>query len=349
MSDQHESGFAKPPLSDEGDRIGPLLRLAGPRETVPADRRHRVRAAVHAEWRQQTRIRSRRLTVGWSLGALAAAALVLIGVRVSVRDDTAGPIAPQEIATIESLNGPAQRVASGDTPVGGRFFQIGDRIRVGDGVDTMNGGLAALRLSSGASVRLDRGTRLRLLSGTALALEAGAIYVDSANVPGAPSLEVRTALGVARDIGTRFEVRFNGAALRVRVRDGLVRVNHSRQSHDASPGEELTLDGDGNMVRRPVPVFGAEWAWTFPLARPFDLEGRSLRDFLDWITGENGWQLRFADSAIEQNARTTILHGSILGLTPAEALAAVLPTSGVEHRLESGVLLVQLIAGGAKD
>lgn len=349
MSDQHESGFAKPPLSNEGDQIGPLLRLAGPRETVPVDRRHRVRAAVHAQWRQQTRTRSRRLTVGWSLGAVAAAALVLIGLRLSVRDDAAGPIPQQALATVEALNGPAQLVDGDDMAGDLRLFQIGDRIRVGDGVDTTNGSLAALRLAGGASVRLDRSTRLRLLSETVLVLAAGAIYVDSGTAPGAPTIEVRTALGVARDIGTRFEVRLNGSALRVRVRDGLVRLSHSRQSHDARPGEELTLDGDGSIVRRPVAVFGADWAWTFALARPFDLEGRSLRDFLDWIADENGWQLRFANSAVEQKSRTTILHGSILGLTPAEALAAVLPTSGVEHSLESGVLLVQPIAGGAKD
>ena len=55
-----------------------------------------------------------------------------------------------------------------------------------------------------------------------------------------------------------------------------------------------------------------------------------MRDFLDWIAGENGWQLRFADSAVEQKSQTTILHGSIKGLTPEEALAAVLPTSGVD-------------------
>jgi ferric-dicitrate binding protein FerR (iron transport regulator) len=152
-----------------------------------------------------------------------------------------------------------------------------------------------------------------------------------------------------RDIGTRFEVRFNGSALRVRVRDGVVRLSQTRQSHDAQPGDELTLDGSGAIVRRTVPVHGADWAWAMALARPFDLEGRSLRDFLDWIAGENGWQLRFADAAVDKKSLTTILHGSIQGLTPDEALAAVLPTSGVEHRLENGVLLIKLGAGGTKE
>ena len=81
---------------------------------------------------------------------------------------------------------------------------------------------------------------------------------------------------------------------------------------------------------------------------PVDLDGRSLREFLDWIAGENGWQLRFADAAVESQAQTT-MHGSIEGLTPEEAFAAVLPTAGVEHRLENGVLLIRLAAGGTKN
>jgi hypothetical protein len=356
MSDQYTSESPEALLSADGDRIGPLLRLAGPREAVPADRMRRVKAAVHAEWRQQTRARSRRTTVGWSVGALAAAALVLLSVRVAVRD--AAPVAspPQALATVDAVSGAVRLVPSSERGAGGpTLFQVGDHIRVGDGVDTTSGGVAALRLAGGASVRIDRGTRVRVLSGATLVLDEGAIYVDSgagqdALPRDAPSLEVRTAVGLVRDIGTQFEVRLlSGSALRVRVRDGLVRLSQSRRTHDATPGDELTLDGNGSVIRRTVPVYGADWAWAAALARPFELEGQSLRDFLDWIVGENGWQLRFADAAVEQTSLTTVLHGSIQGLTPEEALAAVLPTVGVEHRLENGVLLIRLSAGGTKN
>ena len=355
MSDPHESGLAKPSRA-EADQIGSLLRLAGPREAVPEERMHRVKAAVYAEWRQQPRARSPRVTIAWSMAALAAAALILLGVRLVFRADGTAPIARPELATIEALTGVVHLLAppepaggGGDQPSGLSSFRIGDRVRAGDAVDTTGGGLAGLRLADGASVRVDRGTRVRLVSDTILILISGAVYVDSGNEPGARALEVRTPWGIARDIGTRFEVRINGSALRVRVRDGLVRLSQDRQSHDAKPGEELTLNANGSVVRRSVPVFGAEWAWAFALARPFDLEGRSLRDFLDWITSENGWRLRFADSAVEQKSLTTILHGSILGLTANEALSAVLSTSGVEHSLEDGVLLIQPSATGAKD
>jgi hypothetical protein len=135
----------------------------------------------------------------------------------------------------------------------------------------------------------------------------------------------------------------------VRVRDGLVQLARGERTHDAKPGDELTLDEKGGVVRRTVPAYGADWDWAVALARPFELEGQPLTRFLNWICEENGWRLRFADPAVERAAAATILHGSIEGLTPAEALTAVLPTSGVEHRVENGVLTVRLSADETKN
>ncbi len=346
MSDDHAPTSTTHAREQGGDPIESLLRLAGPREAVPADRMRRVRTAVHAEWRKQTRARSRRTATWWTLGAVAAAALVVVGVRLTVRGDRAVPTSLQVLATLEATNGAVRLVAGSERAATGPILlQVGDAIRAGDGVDTTSGGVAALRLPGGASVRVDRGARLRMVSERVLVLDEGAIYVDADARAATDGLEVRTALGVARDVGTRFEVRLTGGALRVRVRDGLVRVSQSRQSYEAKPGDELTVSGDGSVARRTVPVFGTDWAWAATLAPAFELEGRSLREFLDWITNENGWQLRFADPAVEQKSLTTTLHGSIRGLTPEEALAAVLPTVGVEHQLADGVLLVALSTG----
>ncbi|MBF8299667.1 MAG: hypothetical protein HW394_37, partial [Acidobacteria bacterium] len=283
--------------------------------------------------------------IGWSLGALATAALVLVGVRLAVQDDRTAEGPRSTVATFEVLSGTVRLVPASEPGVAEpRPLQVGDSLRAGSGVDTTAGGRAALRLADEVSVRVDSGTRLRLESQATVVLEEGAIYVDSGSRRGASALEVRTRLGVARDIGTRFEVRLGGSGLRVRVRDGLVQLTQNRQSHDAKPGEELTLGDNGSAERRTVPVYGSDWDWTSALARPFELEGRTLREFLDWISGENGWQLRFADSAVEQKSAEAILHGSIQGLTPYEALSAVLPTSGVEHQLDNGVLRIWLSA-----
>ena len=59
------------------------------------------------------------------------------------------------------------------------------------------------------------------------------------------------------------------------------------------------------------------------------IEGATLESFLNWASGELGLTWRFADRAAERYGRTVVLHGSIEGLTPKEALEAVLPTCGM--------------------
>ena len=224
----------------------------------------------------------------------------------------------------------------------GAFLKAGDRVAVGPNRLLLDVGTATLRLPGGAAVRVNSGSSLQLTATDVVVLDRGAVYIDSG---GKTSLEVRTRFGVVRDIGTRFEVRLTATALRVRVRDGAVQVRHNRQRHDGHPGDEIMLDASGALTRHTIPVNGPDWAWTTGAITPFELEGRSLHEFLYWIADENGWQLQFADAAVEDKARTTTLHGSIQGLTPEQALAAVLPTSGVEHQLAAGVLSIRLVAG----
>jgi ferric-dicitrate binding protein FerR (iron transport regulator) len=329
---------------DDDAAVESLLRLSGAREPVPADRMQRLRAAAHADWRQRVRGRRRQRVVAWSVGGLAAAAALVLAVRQTT-DVGQGTDAAPIFATVEALSGGARLATS----AGGNEtvpMQVGDHVPAGHEAFTTGAGAATLHLAGGALLRMDGGTVLRLAAADAVVLTKGAVYIESG---GEASLEVRTDIGVVRDIGTKFEVRLTPAGLRVRVREGAVQVRRDRQQHDAHTGDEITLDASGSAIRRTIRVDDdADWTWATGARSPFEIEGRSLREFLDWIAEENGWQLLYADSAVEDKARTTTLHGSIQGLTAEQALAAVLPTSGLEHRLERGVLSIQR-GGGAKD
>ncbi len=341
MSDQKRGPTIGQPGAQDDGAVESLLRLAGPREPVPADRMQRLKAGAHAEWRRQVTTRRRRHVVRWSLGGLATAAALMLALRATTG---LGPVAPAavEFVVVESLGSNARLATDADSRRGA-FLKVGDRLAVGPNRLSLDGGTATLRLPGGAAVWVDRGSALRVTAVDVVVLDGGAVYIDSG---GTTSLEIRTPLGVVRDVGTQFEVRLTAAALRVRVRDGAVLVRRDQQQHDVRPGDEILLDASGAATRRTVPVDGQDWAWTTGAAAPFELEGRSLREFLDWIAGENGWRLEFADAAVEDKARTTTLHGSIQGLTPEQALAAVLPTSGVEHRLDGSVLSIRLGVGG---
>jgi hypothetical protein len=76
------------------------------------------------------------------------------------------------------------------------------------------------------------------------------------------------------------------------------------------------------------------------LAPAFEIEGRRLHELLVWAAREAGWELQYADAESRRRAESAQLHGSIRGLRVDEAVIAVIPTTGLTHRLGEGVLRV---------
>ena len=76
------------------------------------------------------------------------------------------------------------------------------------------------------------------------------------------------------------------------------------------------------------------------LAPTFEIDGRPPHDFLAWAAREAGWELRYADAESRRRAEAAELHGSIRGLRPDEAVVSVLPSTGLPHRLQDGVLWI---------
>lgn len=308
----------------DDDTTTRLLRMAGPRPGVGAARAEEIRRAVHVEWQAATagRVVRRRTIVASAL--LAVAAVLALVFRLTTTPSSLGLPGGPTIATVERVDG-MLALAPGAGLHAGRWIETGGTSR------------AALRLASGASVRLDTATRARLLSSTVVELTAGAIYLDT----GASSagLEVRTPLGTAHDIGTQFEVRLREASLQVRVRSGLVELQHGGGLTPAAAGTAVTLTG-GVATVIPAAPHGAVWEWAAALAPAFEIEGRPLAAFLDHLAREQGWTLRYADAALSRTASTIVLHGSVNGLPPREALAVVLATSGLAHRFQDGDLFV---------
>ena len=150
-------------------------------------------------------------------------------------------------------------------------FTAGAAVMSGTTVTTAAGTLA-MTLTSGVQLRLDASTTVRVDSATDVSLERGAVYVDSAGSPptqpGASPIRIHTPAGLVRDLGTRFEVRLAGAGIRIRVRDGQVRVTGAnRVDARAGAGEELfsTPDGSRSTAAR-LPPPGARGRG--PNARP---------------------------------------------------------------------------------
>lgn len=341
MSDQHRRGT--PSAGPDDDQLAELLRIAGPRVEAPLDRSARVRQSVHQHWRAHTRRRARRRWIGVSLTLLSTAALVALVIRGGLPWATTDPVpaAAAIVATVERMDGVVQAWPDGADPVDARTLAPDTGVHADDWVTTGARGRVALRVTNGVSVRLDVGSRARLSSPMVIELSEGAVYVDTGQE--VTGLEVRTPLGTARDIGTQFEIRVRDSALRVRVRTGVVELWRDDRPISARPGTELMVTDDG-IVSSAVSPFGPAWDWVVGIAPALEIDGRTLAAFLEGMSREHGWTVHYADTALERDAADIILHGSVTGLTPHEALAVAVTTSGLDHQLQDGEVVVSRTA-----
>jgi ferric-dicitrate binding protein FerR (iron transport regulator) len=336
--------------ADDRDDVATLVRIAGKRPAVPRDRFERVKGAARAQWQREVRRRSRKRYAWIGAAAATAAAVILVIAFRTLPVGTGVPARSADAMRVEALAGVAwtRVIVDGETSRR-EALDVGDTLLPGTELLTDDDGRAAIRLASGHSVRLDASSRIRLLEAGSLGLDGGAVYVDSGGKTTADPLDVLTPRGVIREIGTQFEVRLENDSVRVRLREGAVVVQHDDRSDEVRAGAELELAPDGSVLRRPISAHGPEWEWIVGVTPMLDLEGRTAREFLDWIARERGWALAFADESVHRSADTTILSGSTERFALEEALDAVLATCRMTYGVEDGVLTVAAGGGGPDD
>lgn len=323
------------PTSEQDDRdLAAVLEAAGPRARPSSLAAAQARAVVEAEWRDavDARRQRRRYTTWAAAASLAVAAL---GVWI-VRPWYAPP--EEVVATLTRVTGVVE-ANSGR----GRWTPLvdGSRLSTGTRLRTGIGGRAALALGEGLAVRLDTHTEVTLTDAGHAVLEEGAMYVDADAAQGAesPRFDLETPAGIVRHLGTQYEARFVRDALSVGVREGRVSVDGRSGKLTAAAGERLVI-ADGRIERERLEPNAAAWNWVGAVTPPFSIEGRSVEAFLAWAGRETGRAIVYASPEAEQRARTVTLRGTVEGLTPDEAVAAVLATTTLEPVVEPGHIRV---------
>jgi ferric-dicitrate binding protein FerR (iron transport regulator) len=315
-----------------------LLQSAGPREKPPAEVERVVRERAHAEWTALVRERraQRRQRTHFALAAgLVAAAVGLwtIGSRIGEPALAVGALA--------AASGEVRETSGWMS--GWRTMKSGEVLVAGRTIETGSAGRAALALAEGVSVRLDRGTRIVIAEPDRLRLERGMLYVDSgSDSRRVAGLRVETPSGTVRHVGTQYELRLMQAGIRLRVREGQVEWRSPAGLVERGhTGEQLVISGDGAVRREPAPRFGSTWDWVAQAAPAIDLEGMPLTRFLAWAGRELGRRVTYAPGLAEPELATIVVHGSTEGLTPPEALHAVLATTSVQATVADDRIYVE--------
>lgn len=362
--------------SAEEAAIRQLLHEAGERPALPAEDLAGIAAAARDAWQEQlaaplgarpvgerpwTHVRARRPLSPRLAWGVAAAAVVAIGVASWWM--VIGRTASAVTARADQVHGRVEvesPVAGGPDLAPARAIAAGDVVAVGSRLTT-NGaaepsageaGGVALRMPGGASLRLAEATRMRLLSAGRIELERGAVYIDHAGATASEEgqdtgIEVVTPFGNVVEIGTQFSVRRSATEshLEVRVREGEVQIVRPGATASASAGIELLVGQDGSIRRREIAAHGPEWDWVLDRAPGFDIEGRTLGEFLGWVGRETGWRIELSTAATDRAVGEIVLHGSTAGLRPDRAAFVVLSGADLAGERFDGTLRVRLRQG----
>ena len=308
-----------------------LFARAEPRPQPPASHTEEIRQAVLEEWEAVTGRRIWRKRAAF--GAAAAAALVTAFVFGG-----GGPAAPsvpaQLVAHVEKVQG-VVTTASGARLGAGSGVVAGTRLESGEGQ-------ISLRLASGGSLRIAPRSRVVLVGDDEAELLAGVLYFDS-EAQRSSEFAVLTDLGRVRDVGTQFLVRLDDERLDVGVREGLVNVTRGAVSDTAAAGERLIATQASNGLRRDsIATVGGDWEWTERLTPPFDINGRTLGEFLEWFEAQTGRTVVFADAAVERAKRPAVLSGTV-DLEPMQKLSAVLAVNGLTYELDGDRVVIRAL------
>jgi ferric-dicitrate binding protein FerR (iron transport regulator) len=318
--------------------IEALMRAVGSRPMPSAQSVADARSAVEAEWRATVaaRTRRRRFTTFAAAAGVAVAAVAVWIARPALEPGQ------EAVATVARVVGEVQQ-NRGD----GRWTPLAttDSLGAGSQLKTGASGRAALRLDSGVELRLDSRTLVAFEDVGRATLSSGAVYVDSGSTPGTPSPDflLETPAGQVSHLGTQYEARLRDDHLQVGVREGRVRISAASGDVVGDAGEQLTLS-DGQVSRSALPTTAAEWAWVSRVTPPFDIEGRSVESFLVWAARETGRTIVYGSPDAARQARQVTLTGTVEGLSPEEAVTAVLSTTTLQPQI--GVERIRIDAAG---
>jgi len=321
------------PEADENDNA-PLeasLTRGLDRETLDTAAFARIRAATQAEF---ARLYPRRRVNPFAARRVSLAAAVLLAVVIGAL--TLRPAAPGAVV------GSIARIDNGGVESRTRWFfdrpvDVGAALRVGETFEAR--GAALIRLEHGGTFRVAPGTRFQVTGSSDLLLQSGRTYFDFPM--GAHAYVVRSAVGTVEHLGTQFEVALVTDGMRVRVREGSVRVHGAGGTELADAGTEILVQqATSTVVRQPMPTYGPEWAWVDSIAPDFDIEDRPLADFLTWVARETGRHIDFGDTRAREVALRTRLHGSVHGLEPMQALDRVLSTTTLRFEVREDTIRV---------
>ncbi|MGI9204260.1 MAG: FecR family protein [Woeseiaceae bacterium] len=317
-----------------------ILSSAEPRPVPSPGESEAVRQHVLAEWQSVARRRKKQR----HRVSLAIAASVLMAVFVVFNSLRINGIADVQIASIDKSFGSVYVLGENT-----EMLEGSDLMTVARGQTLVTDGESGVGLTweGGASMRIDAKTRVEFVDRNMVHLHSGRVYFDSAperlaarqSTGPVVALTIRTEHGTVKHIGTQYMVRSDFKGLTVSVREGEVELGTTTGSDSATGGQQLQFPGGRGASIVNIRTYGDNWQWTEQLSPDINVEGRSIFDFLRWVSHETGLGIEFESPAVEDAVKTDTLKG-LVNVNPTDALRIWMMGVDLDWKIENGVIRI---------
>jgi ferric-dicitrate binding protein FerR (iron transport regulator) len=337
-----EKDQRKPSEQTDKDLLAELFRHASVRQRPPSVDEQAIRDSLQTQWETLTR-QNKRKRRAWMWGIAASMALALaVGILMRSQSNPAHVL--EFVAVASTVVGEVSTGLGADPAA--RLAGKGERLSVGQVLQTKAGSGLGLTWNSGTSLKLDERTEVRLVSRQEVFLASGRIYLDSP--PGGANdqaISISTPQGWVRHVGTQFMTEVSAAGLTISVREGevvyLSTPNDTADQASIGVGQQVSITDSGEIAVKEIPTWGQDWVWTENLSGTFETDGRSLSGLLAWAGRETGRQVKYSSKKAQRLAESTLLRGQ-LELDPAQALSVISATSDLVARTRDGLIVVEL-------
>lgn len=313
-----------------------ILGKATPRPAPSAEETQAVRENVHAEWRTLTKKRrTNRRLLSWSI-----AASILVVVFAGFNTIRVGGMTETQVASIGKSFGSIYMLGENSELLERNNVSA---VTAGQTIITDEASGIGFAWAEGGSLRIDENTRVEFLSRDSIYLQSGRVFFDSepAMLSGVASTTARLTIvtdhGEVTHVGTQYMARADTNTLTISVREGEVRLENQSTVESASGGQQLQVQGGTAMNVVNIKPYGENWQWIEQMSPVAVLDGRSLHEFLGWVSHETGLALQFADEDIEARAKEDLLRGTV-DTDPTSALRFWMLGNDLEWKIEDGVI-----------
>ncbi len=311
--------------------IDDILKHADVREMASETSKARIKKELHSHWKnsiaaQQPQPWNKKIPM-----ALAASILFLslVGLLFNNSNNSEGILLEQVRGNIAVFSNQQKAISA----------QPGSQLTLGSSIKTTSSGSATILLPMIGNIRLDSNSQLTFNEMNHLLLESGRIYFESSDNANHSQIKITTNHGTIKNTGTQFEVQSQSNALSIRVREGSINFDSNYGSQILQSGYQLKTLSSGTSQTNAIDTNDSSWSWIHALAPKFELEGKSLNQYLIWVRREYAVKIEFTQDT-EQQSRNILLHGDIESLELEQALKVVFSATRLKYEMSGKTLIV---------